>query len=73
MLNIYRLVREGGVGYEEVKGFVIAAESETQARDFAKANAMCEGKSLWDTVPCELIGTTTTLAEGVVLTDFHAG
>lgn len=73
MLNIYRLVREGGVGYDEVKGFVIVAATESQARLLAKINAADEGKAIWDTVPCELIGTTVTLGEDVVLKAFNPG
>lgn len=67
MLNLYRLVREGGCGWDEVQGFVIAAESETQAREIASSRAEDEGRIVWQTAPCELIGTTGSLPEGVVL------
>lgn len=70
MPNIYRFYRETA-DYDEVQGFVIAAKTEVKARLIAKLNAMCEGKAIWDTVTCERIGTTRSLPEGVVLTDFR--
>ena len=70
MLNIYRFYRKNA-DYEEVQGFVIAADDEAEARLIAKLHAMCEGKAIWDTVTCEHIGTTNSLPEGVVLTDFR--
>ncbi len=73
MLNLYRLEREGGIGFDEVKGFVIAAESESQARDIAMSRAADEGPSIWREIYCEFIGTTTTLSEGVVLGSFNPG
>ena len=72
-MNLYRLVREGGAYYDEVGGFVIAAKSGIRAREIARANAMDEGKDVWDTVQCELIGTTVIFEEDVILRDFRAG
>ena len=73
MLNLYRLEREGGIGFDEVKGFVIAAATEFDARVIAMSQPGDEGPFIWRDIYCECIGTTTTLSEGVVLGSFNPG
>jgi hypothetical protein len=73
-MNIYLLERVGRVGYDEYDGFVIAATSETEARNLC--DSADEG-DIWDNqldVTCTLVGTASEDTEkGIILGSFNAG
>jgi len=73
-MNLYLIDRIGHVGYDEFDGFVIAAESETEARSLC--NQADEG-DIWGNqldATCELIGTAKDgTNKGVILESFNAG
>lgn len=63
-------------GYDEVTGFVVAAESEARARAVAASDPGDEGADTWlDPAwsTCERIGIATDPREVVVLRAFNAG
>ena len=73
-MNIYLLERTGRVGYDEYDGFVIAADTETEARSLCDSGD--EG-DIWGNqldVSCTLIGEASENWErGIVLGSFNAG
>ena len=73
-MNIYLLQRTSGVGYDEVSGFVIAAMTVADARKVAASRSADEGKSLWRSVPCQLVGKARPdVTAGIVMRSFNAG
>lgn len=76
-VQLWKLERTGGVGYDENAGFIVAASTEESARDIAGRAAADEGSSTWwDTrlSSCVLIGAATDdLPSGVVQSNFRAG
>ena len=68
MLKLFLLERSDYVDYEEARGFVIAAQSSSQARRFAK-----EKEGAWPDVKassCERIGVAgKSVKAGIILED----
>lgn len=76
-MKLYLLTRNDKTGYDEYLGYVIAADTETQARDIAAANAADEGAEVWNSqLDCNvtLLALNSTKREaGIVLDSFNAG
>lgn len=73
-MNLYQLERIGHTHYDQVRSFVVRAESVEQARTLAAASAGDEGSACW--LNPQL--TTCNLVDGwgkaeVILCDFRAG
>ena len=76
MSKLYLLKRMDRVGYDEFDGFVISADTETEARDFAIQEAADEGDEVWSSqldVSCTLLALNTKHDKGIVLGSFNAG
>jgi len=77
VLNLYRIERPfSTVGYDQCRGFVIAAQSVPEARLIAARTKGTEHAAVWfdPSTPCTHIGTAREgIAPGVVLTSFRAG
>ena len=58
--------------YDKMRGFIIAAESEEEARSIAHANCGDEG-SVWLEPTMTYCKLLTASKPGVVMSDFHAG
>lgn len=72
-MKLYLIKREE-CGYDEARGFVVAAENEAEARKLASIESGDEGKHCWldeKESECTLISNKTNLKSGVVLRDFH--
>jgi len=62
------------IGWDEFRGFVIAAEDEEAARKCAMERPGDEGADVWKKATCQLIGEANErVSAGVVLSDFNAG
>ena len=76
-MKLYLIKREETeTSYDEALGFVVAAESYSEARWLAGLEAGDEGPDSWsdeDEATCLLIAKSTHLPAGVVLRDFNAG
>lgn len=85
-MNIYVLKRTDPIAYDETIGFVIAAESEGEARTTASECAGDEPRELWlaegwpaegwpaGSVRVQLIGLATDgVGAGIILRSFNAG
>jgi hypothetical protein len=77
VLNLYLIERPfTTVGYDQCRGFVIAAQSVPEARLIAARTKGCEHAAVWfdPATPCTHIGVALAgTAPGVVLTSFRAG
>lgn len=76
MGKIWLLEREDDIGWDEFRGFVIAANTEGEARDIAALNHADEVPETWQgqltcTVRC--IADNTDEPNGIVLESFNAG
>jgi hypothetical protein len=76
-MRIYLLQRAAGlIGYDEVRGFVIRASTQDEARQIAARESGDEGTATWldAAQPCVQIGVATTDDRaGLVLKDFLHG
>lgn len=77
-MNIYLLKRDNKVGYDEYDGFVIAANTEDEARQMAAEEAADEGKNIWlspvsDDVRVVKIGINDYPNPEIILDSFNAG
>jgi len=71
---IYLLTRIGDVNYEENAGFVIRAESESEARSIANDGTISGEGQIWTDptkVKCEEVDPLGT--SQIILIDFYAG
>lgn len=70
---IFLLKRIGRVGYDEVKGIVVCAQSDSEARGIAAAACGDEGPGAWlhsNFSTCDYVNPQDT---GMILVDFRAG
>jgi hypothetical protein len=72
-MKLYLIERIDPIGYDEYIGFVIAAESEAEAREMAAYLPGDEGAEIWKTAPIRCIADVTGETPGVVLYSFNAG
>lgn len=76
---LYKLtILDKGPTYDYVRGFVIRAADEVQARHIAARHACDEGEDAWlfiERSTCDVIGRSIATTEecGVILRDFNAG
>ena len=75
-MMLFQLSRDGQeVDYDECDSFVIAANSEQEARDFANEDAGGEGR-IWNDlkrVSCVVIGQAcSNITAGVILVSFYS-
>ena len=76
MSKLYLLKRMDSVGYDEYDGFVVAADTETEARDFAAKESADEGAGVWNSqldCSCTLLALSSKHSKGIVLGSFNAG
>lgn len=76
-MNLYLITRQKlGCGYDEAKGFVIAAASIKEARGIAAEHAGMEGARFWwrnkTSVVC-CIGRAENMRVGIILRSFNWG
>lgn len=75
-MKLYLLTRKQFPGYDEAGGFVVAADTQGEARWIASERAGDELADTWlseDSSTCKMIATRTSERAGVVLRDFRAG
>jgi hypothetical protein len=74
-MNIYHLNRQGSIGYDEYDEFIIAAETEAEARQIASRNAADEGKAIWlsNKVDCTVLRPEDFDESQVIASSFQAG
>lgn len=72
--KLYLVERKGEVGYDELCGAVIIADSKKDARAMASTRAGDEGKSIWFSkkVKVSVIGSHRSKPR-IILRDFNAG
>lgn len=76
MSKLYLLKRMNDIDWDEYIGFVIAADTETEARDLAAQEAADEGEKVWGSqleCSCTLLAISTKHEKGIVLGSFNAG
>lgn len=75
-LKLYKLWRTDDIGYDETAGFIVAAESEKDARRVANEECTDEGR-IWrkvNLVCCVEVGAAHEyINHGIVMADFRAG
>lgn len=70
-MNLYKIEREDHVGFEEYDAWIVAAETEQDARSFITPGE--EGPEIWETAPCLLIGLAAAEVQaGTILGSFNA-
>lgn len=75
-MKLWLLNRTDSIGYDEYTGYVIASETENEARLIAAQNHADEGGEVWEgqlTCTVECIALETNQGVGIVLESFNAG
>lgn len=75
-MKLWLLNRTDNIGYDEYAGYVIAAETENEARLIAAVNHADEGSEVWEgqlTCTAECIADATNREAGIILESFNAG
>jgi len=74
-MNIYKISQMKNTEYDSFDAAIVCAENPTEAKNICPSRLSVKDTWVEDSrdVDCELIGTTETHTEGVILASFNAG